>query len=166
MAKNLMIAWATELDACHLAARLEAYGETKPALEAFRLLDLKLPEIIISIISNMILDDAYAEKIESWVQADRCLTGQCTDESHFTAKELHDSFRVGCRRLETPYEAITEDYKLSNASRSRHQDIMEDHLDKLTAKPDPNLKNKFGVYQEACHHLSLHYWLPLTFPIL
>ena len=151
MAHKLIVAWATELDAFHLGARLEAYEETKPVIEAFRLLDLKLPQEILRIIVDAVLDGAYVEKIGLWLQARMCLRATCKPRDHFTEKEMHDEFAIGCKNSGTPDDKIY-DINFWEEARERHEYTTTTYLAKLTAKSNRDQMEEFGIHQEVCDH--------------
>ena len=127
MSPQLTIAWATKVDASQLGARLEAYSETKSAIEAFVGLKLPLPAEVIDIITNAVKDQAYTKIIGSWLQAENCCNACCTFGSHFSAQELHDEADVGCDCTADRIDLSRLDVERDR----RHHNIVVSHLAKM-----------------------------------
>lgn len=78
-----------------------------------------------------VLDDAYVEKIGPWLKARRCLGATYKPEDHFTEKEMHYKFAIGCKYSETRYVEDYEEY-LEEEAQERHEDTIAACLAKLT----------------------------------
>ncbi|KAL6712848.1 hypothetical protein ACLMJK_009560 [Lecanora helva] len=87
---DFVIAWAVPVDWKHLAARLEAYVETRPTITTFRFVMKytmlkslrKLPEEVVSKIIKQLRDGSFNTRLEWWGGREKCLTTKCTPERH------------------------------------------------------------------------------------
>ena len=146
MSDQLVIAWATEMDASQLGARLEAYSETKPAIEAFMKLKRNLPAEVKEIITNAVKDQAYVRIIGSWLQAESCYDAYCTQASHFTAQELHHKANVNC-----DWNADPIDFSCLDVEREeRHQNVVVSHLAKMNSMGRRKQMGDSDLSYQAC----------------
>ena len=148
MKNRLSLVWATEVDAFQLGARLEAYADTRPAIEAFRLCDLKLPAEVIDMVIDEVRYLAYVENIGPWLEARRCYKATCTPESHYTVQELHDYFSIGCSAAEDIEKDLNE-LGLSDASRVRHNSLINTYIPKFLPRSRLDQTDKFDVCQQV-----------------
>lgn len=146
MSDQLIIAWATKVEASQLGARLEAYSETKPAIEAFMKLKRNLPAEVKEIITNAVKDQAYVKIIGSWLQAESCYDAYCTIESHFSAQELHDEANIRCKWNADPIDISCLDVECEE----RHHNAVVSHLAKMNPTGRGETTGYSGVSHQAC----------------
>ena len=110
---NIIIAWAIPVRLEPLAARLQAYVETKAAITTFRLAVRHsaigvcqiTPEEIISLIASFIRDEASTRKMRNWTAVTRCLNNTCDKLSHLSRHDTSRIIRNGGTKNQLRWEA-------------------------------------------------------------
>ncbi len=110
---NIIIAWAIPVRLEPLAARLQAYAETKAAITTFRLAVRNsaipacqiTPEEIISLIASFIRDEASTRRRNNWTAVTRCLSNTCDKLSHLSRNSTDQIVRNAVLRYRLRWEA-------------------------------------------------------------
>ena len=167
---KISLAWAIQFDHAQLAARLEAYVETKAPIRTLiaclSRLELpskrQIPGEVMLVIAGALEDAVYRPKIRRWTRARKCYQGECKTLDHFTRGEL-DGFdwidRVHPRKIddymgEEAYDKHQEtlnkiDDYMGEEAYDKHQETLNTYLRKISSSVSDRVVSRFARCKEV-----------------
>ena len=146
MDSKISLAWAVSANYAQLGARLEAYVETKPTITTFRacLPRSPIPSVsnipleVIETIEGALKDMAYFPKVRDWLKDCKCIRNECGFRDHFPDDD--------------DVSIDSEDDITWGERCERHQEIIDDHVHKVTHPASDPIVGKFARCKEVSHY--------------
>ncbi|KAL9595980.1 MAG: hypothetical protein Q9219_006103 [cf. Caloplaca sp. 3 TL-2023] len=149
------LAWAVEANYIQLAARLQAYAETKAAITTFQACVRastgscmsSLPYELIRMVSDELKDTIYRKKIKKWLRAQKCIENSCKTQDHFSNAEWC-SIKYGCREFHENYHYEVLDEIATEKAEEIHWVRSRKYLKMLEQPPTGASSKGFGRCKE------------------
>ena len=156
MDSKINLAWAVSVNYAQLGARLEAYVETKPTITTFRAcLPLSpipsvsnIPREVVELIEEALKDMVYFPKVRDWLKDCKCIRNECGFRDHFPEEDDDASI-------------YSEDEIEWDGRSERHQEILDEHIHKVTVPSSNHIVGKFARCREVSQYARV--WLANIF---
>ena len=156
MDSKISLAWAVSVNYAQLGARLEAYVETKPTITTFRAcLPLSpipsvsnIPREVVELIEEALKDMVYFPKVRDWLKDCKCIRNECGFRDHFPEEDDDASI-------------YSEDEIEWDGRSERHQEILDEHIHKVTVPSSNHIVGKFARCKEVSDYVRV--WLANIF---